>query len=587
VAAFLPLMFLPGIIGKFLRVIPLTVSVALLVSTLEALIFLPSHFAEWSSSLRNKEGARFARFQEKFSQFLSWVYQRKGWALSILLVGAFLSFSLVPFLRQDLFSAEDITVYYIDIEMPVGTPISRTNEVVREFEARLLPLKDNGEVVSINSYIGFNATGSSNLAQGNLAQIIVDITEAKEGRTRPIITLLQEGQELTKDISGPESVRFRKAQSGPPTEPPITYRLQGDNYQDLRQISLMLQEKLQSFSEVYNIQDDVEPGSPEIQVRVNPELASLFGLTAAEVGLYLRNAYEGQRVSNIFRDNREVEVLLRLSAQERRDPLAFFNMPIPTRDGRRIEFSSIAQVGTQESVASIKRVEGKREVTLSAETLEGAKLSEINREAEDYFRTQISPRYPGVEFFVGGEFAEFRNLIFQILTTLLIGLFLIYTVLGAQFKSYFQPFLILATIPFAFVGVFVFLFVSGTPFSTTVMYAAVALAGIAVNDSIVLISFINELRAEGKNLDEAILEAAQTRLRPILLTSVTTIAGLIPTALGIGGVSVVWGPMASTIIFGLIFSTLTALVIIPCLYGAFAGWAQKRFPQKELTHENI
>lgn len=146
---------------------------------------------------------------------------------------------------------------------------------------------------------------------------------------------------------------------------------------------------------------------------------------------------------------------------------------------------------------------------------------------------------------------------------------MIYTILGTQFKSYSQPILILFTVPFAFVGVILFLAVSGVPLSTTVIYAGVALAGIAVNDSIVLISFINEKRKEGVPIAEAVIESARLRLRPVLLTSLTTIAGLLPTAIGLGGWSVVWGPMAATIIFGLMFSTVTALVLIPCIYGLF------------------
>lgn len=142
-----------------------------------------------------------------------------------------------------------------------------------------------------------------------------------------------------------------------------------------------------------------------------------------------------------------------------------------------------------------------------------------------------------------------------------------YLILGAQFNSYSQPFLILLSVPFAFIGVVLYLVLTGTPLSTTVIYSAVALAGVAVNDAIVLIDFINELRAKGKSVKEAIFESAVTRIRPILLTSLTTIAGLFPTAIGIGGYSVVWSPMASTIMVGLVFSTLSALLVIPLLYG--------------------
>jgi multidrug efflux pump subunit AcrB len=181
-------------------------------------------------------------------------------------------------------------------------------------------------------------------------------------------------------------------------------------------------------------------------------------------------------------------------------------------------------------------------------------------------------------------------LLIQILRIFLIGIFLIYLILGTQFKSYIQPFLIMFSVPLAFTGVLIYLVVSGTPFSTTVLYAGVALAGIAVNDAIVLISFINERRAEGSDIGSAVMEAAETRLRPIILTSLTTIAGLAPTAIGLGGQSVVWGPMASTIIFGLVFSTIATLIFIPALYGSLfdrVSRIERRAAKKELKNNVI
>jgi len=212
-------------------------------------------------------------------------------------------------------------------------------------------------------------------------------------------------------------------------------------------------------------------------------------------------------------------------------------------------------------------VEGKREITVTANAIDSLDLKQVNEQVKQLWQQSLTERYPDVAFSIGGEFDDFSNLIFDILRVFVLGIFLMYLILGTQFNSYSQPILILFSVPFAFIGVVLYLFVSGTPLSTTVIYSAVALAGIAVNDAIVLISFINELRSDGKGVSEAIGEAAQTRLRPIILTSLTTIVGLLPTAIGVGGFSVVWAPMASTIIFGLLFSTLTALFIIPMLYG--------------------
>jgi multidrug efflux pump subunit AcrB len=212
-------------------------------------------------------------------------------------------------------------------------------------------------------------------------------------------------------------------------------------------------------------------------------------------------------------------------------------------------------------------VEGKREITITADALDEVDQKAVNAEMEAYWGATLASQFPGVDLVVGGEFSDFSNLLIDILRVFILGIFLMYLILGTQFNSYSQPFLILLSVPFAFIGVVLYLFVSGTPLSTTVIYSAVALAGVAVNDAIVLISFINERRKEGIATGDAVIEAASTRIRPILLTSLTTIAGLLPTAIGVGGYSVVWSPMASTIMVGLIFSTISALFIIPLLYG--------------------
>jgi multidrug efflux pump subunit AcrB len=316
-----------------------------------------------------------------------------------------------------------------------------------------------------------------------------------------------------------------------------------------------------------NIKDDLEEGTPEIRIRVNEEQAARYGLSVASIGRALQASFDGIKASSYFKDNEELDIIVSYDIPEasRISLIEQFNFILP--DGRSIPFSAVCSLVRDKGYASIKREDGKREITIEAGAYSKENIRTINREVKELFETRYKQQFPDVELKVGGEFAEFSALIFQILRIFLIGVFLIYLILGTQFKSYSQPFLILFSVPFAFVGVIIFLIISGTPFSTTVLYSGVALAGIAVNDAIVLISFINEKRKEGMAAREAILTSAETRLRPILLTSITTIAGLIPTAIGLGGTSVVWGPMASTIIFGLLFSTLSTLVFVPCFYG--------------------
>ncbi|MDT3358034.1 MAG: efflux RND transporter permease subunit [Spirochaetota bacterium] len=567
VAAFLPLMIIPGTIGKFLRVIPLTVTIALIVSTFEALFFLPSHYAEWGPRERNivrkPKKDRFGIFVGRYRMFLENLYNRKGLYLVILLLITVGVFSLVGTLKQDLFSAEDYSYFNIEITTPLGSTLDQTNRIVQSYEEVLLGKVGNGEILSISSNIG----GSGNSQTTTQAQITVDLAEKDQGRQRSIEAIIDELKRETYYLSGSEQVLFTKAQTGPPTSADFSFRLSGDSYQPIINAAAALSNALASIKNVSNVQSDFVPGNPVLRVEVNQDQASRLGISVSTIAGYLRSRFDGVTVGTFFLENEEIDIIAQFAAKSADRFEDLEQILIPTDDLRLVPLSSVATIKLDNSIGSIRRVEGKREITITADASGDVDQKAVNSQIRQLWDTQLEARYAGVDLVVGGEFADFSNLLIDILRVFVLGIFLMYLILGAQFNSYSQPFLILLSVPFAFIGVVLYLFVSGTPLSTTVIYSAVALAGVAVNDAIVLISFINDLRSEGKSVREAVFESAVTRIRPILLTSLTTIAGLLPTAIGIGGYSVVWSPMASTIMVGLVFSTLSALLIIPLLYG--------------------
>lgn len=569
VAAFLPLMLLPGIIGKFLRVIPLVVIIALLASTLEAILFIPSHSVDWPGGDKvSLKPDFFDRIGPAFGRFVTKLYVKRTWVILGFAVVTIAIFASVPFIRQDLFSGEDSTLFYIDLDMPTGTNRDKTEQAIRGFEERILPLKGNGEVANVISSVGFRSDGSGGTSAGNVGQIVVDLTELKEGRKRAVTTIMDEIRGMTSDIPGPERVIYRKSQSGPPVSPPVGFRIRGDDYEGLIETAALMRERLAGYPELFNIEDTLQSGTPELRIRINEERAAAYGLSVAAVGTFIRGSYDGFPAGTVFFRNEELDVIVRYAGTGGASSVERLReLKIPGADGRLVPFSAMAELVEGAALASIKRVDGKREVEVSSEAYDKEGVQGINADIRAWFQSEVAPRHPDQTLIEGGEFAELADLLVQILRIFLVGLFLIYAVLGAQFKSFTQPFLILLSVPIAFSGVILYLVLSGTPFSTTVLYAGVALAGISVNDSIVLIDFINEDRRIGKPVAEAVVDAAVTRLRPIFLTSITTIAGLLPTALGLGGYSVVWGPMAATIIFGLIFSTTTAVTVVPALYG--------------------
>ncbi|TVR61657.1 MAG: efflux RND transporter permease subunit [Spirochaetaceae bacterium] len=567
VAAFLPLTLLPGVIGLFLRVVPLTVSIALIISTFEAAFFLPSHYADWPGGKKEPKRAFFEAVKKRFGVVITNLYRFRGVTVAVIVVVMIGVFSLVPFIGQDLFSAEDFTLFYIEIELPAGSSRDRTDRVVGRYEQRLLPLVGNGEIVSINSTVGFSQRDNQTIRRNNVAQIVVDLAERAEGRERSITDVLTDVQNLTYDIPGAEVVQFRRAQNGPPTDPPVSFRFFGDSYDELAIVTGAVRDRLDARADLVNVEDNLDAGTPELRIIVDEERAMQLGLSTQAIGSFIRTTFDGLPVSTVFLDNEQYDVIVTYAGLSTIDASAISQISIPTPDGRFIPFSAVARIDDAEALASINRFDGRREVTITADALSTANLRELNRDIEQFFTEEFGSIFPGMTLRIGGDFAAIANLLIEILRIFLIGVFLIYLILGAQFKSYTQPLLVLLSVPFAFVGVVLFLVVSGTPLSTTVIYASVALAGIAVNDTIVLVSFVNERRMAGASVREAVVAGATTRLRPILLTSVTTIAGLLPTAIGLGGRSVIWGPMASTIIFGLVFSTITALVVVPCVYG--------------------
>lgn len=567
-AAFLPLMLLPGTIGKFLRVVPLVVSISLTVSTLEAIFFLPSHYADWPGGNRGRPFLEFTKIRSAFEKGFTFLYKRRWITIVFSFLLLVFVFSLIPRLRQDLFSGEDYPYFFIDVQMPAGTNREKTLQIVKEFEEKLKPLKDTGEVVGILSNVGSLTNTLVTGTRNNLAQLVVHVKREKEGGKRSVTSLLNEARSLTEGIPGPEQINYRKVQGGPPVDPPVVLRFRGDRFEELRIIVERLRERMGTYPQLINIEDSLEQGTPEFRIQVNEFQATRFGLTPSSIGTFIRGTLEGFGAGRVFIDNEERDIIVRYrgSAANLTD---LVQVKIPTPSGAFVPFSAVCTLSEEDPLSTIKRVDGKREVSIQAELLDKKAQRKILQELQAYVKAEILPSYPEVEFIAGGEFAEFANLLIQILQIFLLGIFLIYLILSTQFRSYSQPFLILATIPFSLMGVVLYLYIFQVPLSTTVIYAGVALAGIAVNDAIVLIDLLNRLRKGGMEVHRAIPAAVSSRLRPIILTSITTMAGLLPTALGLGGASPVWGPMSGTIVFGLLFSTLSSLVVVPCLYGSF------------------
>ena len=327
-----------------------------------------------------------------------------------------------------------------------------------------------------------------------------------------------------------------------------------------------LKAELAKIPGISDINDNYALGQEEIKLRVDEDKANEYGLTIRQIAVTARNAFEGAKAT-VFRDgDEEIDVVVKFGESSRATLKDVANLKLMGAAGVPVPLRDVARLTVAPGYSTVHRYKQERAITITANVDENATSTvNVNQRLRAHF-DQISPRYPGYTLESGGEFAEYQKVFTGIPILFGFGIMLVYFILGTQFKSFLQPLVILATVPFAFIGAMVGLITSGNPLSVASTYGLVALAGIVINDSIVLVEFINRQRMAGVGKWRAIINAGRIRLRPILLTSITTVSGLLPMALGIGGKSALWMPMASTIVWGLSVATLLTLFVIPAFY---------------------
>jgi multidrug efflux pump subunit AcrB len=535
------------------------------------------HFAEFGANA-NKEPQWFVKLREFYRKIITVCYAHKiKVLLSALLFMIIVLVGSSPFIKAQLFDSEMLSYFTIDIEMVRGSSREKTNKIVEQLEKRILPLVGNGEIAGVSASVGFQETNTQWNSRDNIAQINVLVNERSEGRKRGIPEIMKDVENLCKGIPGAEKIEFHTIAGGPPVEKPIMVQIIGDDFGEMVEVSDKIQRKLSAYKDLYSISDDFERISPELVVKINEQAAAQYGLSIAEIGSFLRMGIEGVKIATWFDSNDEVDVVVRFDDASKSSIEQIKTLKIPTMFGTFVPFSAVAQLVPNNGIAQINRTDRKRTIKITADSYNKAGAAQINKDIAEWYNKEVAKNYPTTKISLEGEFAEYSNMLNGLIPLFFFGMFLLYLILGTQFKSYLQPFLMFFSVPLAGIGVVLYLAISGTPVSIVVLFAIAALAGIATNDAIVLISYINHLRKSGEceNTTQAVIEGVLTRLRPIILTTVSTMAGLIPMAVGIGGRSLTWMPMASIIIFGLIFSTIGSILIIPCVYGVMDDIANK------------
>ena len=573
VAAFMPLVLLPGTIGEFLQVVPVTVSLTLLASLIECFIILPSHMTDFGGvatqqSPLSKNISRLTQTYENLIRKLLPGWRRYAIALGIPLSILISSAIIFPNLRQSLFSSDPQSYFAIWLKLPEGTSLNETDRHTRLLEAIIqqMPAVDIQEIERILVNVGVQNTESRTFSRPNYAEIIVDVSDGMGIKSRLEKMVGYTRKKAAELGYTQEEVQVKIIENGPPKDYPLEAKIQGDDFDKLERISTLLKNHLDNKPGLLNVSDDYIPGKGELTFIPKIGEAQRQGVTASHIGRALRAALDGLPAGEYRKDDEELPIIVRYPPNwfENSGDIGEINLRTPT--GLFLRLNSVADLHRDTGLSEIKRRDFRRTITVFAEEAEAGAAAKAASDLQEYFRHEIAPDFPGYSLNFGGQFEVFNETFRDIVLLFGFGAMCIFFILVVQFKSLIQPMIILMTIPFALAGAIVGLIANGYPLSITAIYGMVGLSGVIVNDSIVLISFANNAKNSGLKTTTAVIDAATKRLRPILLTTVTTVGGVLPIALGLTGKSEVWSPLATIIVFGLTTATALMLLVIPCLF---------------------
>ncbi|MCK5450616.1 MAG: efflux RND transporter permease subunit, partial [Candidatus Omnitrophica bacterium] len=579
VASFCPLLFMSGIIGKFIRNMPLVLIVALLASLAEALIILPCHLADFVKikvdSLGKPLGVSknipwFKKLVKVYTKTMNSAIKHKYRVLTgftlVLVLCMFLAGNVMKFV---LFPSAGINHFFIRAEAPIGTPLTKTNELISPVEDIVADLSEE-EMESFVTSVGNISEDRHDPFSGTasyLVQIVVYLTPEQD-RKRSADEIIDELRERTKDIKGFTDFRFDKAEAGPPVGKAVEARIRGEDFGTLDEISKEYMDYLKEVDGTQDITWDHKPGKEEMLIKVYHDKAALAGLTIGQIAKTVRGVFEGNVATKIkpVKAEEETDVTIMFPKEANNDISVFSEILIRNKYGNLIPLEKIAKIEKVPGTTTIHHLDGKRVVTTSCNVDIGKTTAlKVNGALSKKFK-DLSERYLGYSVKYGGEQEETMDSLMSLLKAFLFAFLIIYLILASFFKSIVQPVIVMLAIPFGLIGVVFAFLVHGMPFSFMAILGVVGLNGIVVNDSIVLVSFVNRLRRTGMSRIESLIKAGQMRLRPVLLTTITTVGGLSTVAYGIGGKDPFLVPMALSICWGITFATVLTLIVIPCIY---------------------
>lgn len=572
-----------GDIGKVLYVVPVILILTLSVSLVEAFAILPNHLAHTLRRHDNTLGSN--RFRRAVEKSFEWTKERvlgpivdKAIDLRYLFIGLVLftfiaSVSMLAggVLKIKAFPEIDGDIIQARLLFPQGTPLQTTAtyvdhllESAEKINTELSPLQPDGAKLIEHTSVLFNTNADAGEIGPHVATISLDLLNA-EVRRVTIDQMIRRWRELAGELPDAIALTFKEPAMGPGGLP-IEIRLKGDRLDELKQASTRLMDWLYQYDGVFDLYDDFRPGKPEIQVTLK-QGAKARGFTARMVSSQIRAAFYGVTASEMIVRDESYEVNLRIAGRDRDSVARLENFYLMSSTGQRVPLTAVARITQSRGYAGIRRVDGMRTVTVTGDLDPSrANAASIIADTQQRFLPQLKKDFPGISTGIEGQEKELRSSMTGMIKALAIGIFGVFCLLSFQFKSYQEPLVVMVTIPFAFIGVVWGHILMGLDLTMPSVMGLVSLAGIVVNDSILLVSFIKQHTALGKSVVDAGKQASRERFRAVMLTSLTTIAGLIPLLSERSLQAQILIPLACSIVFGLLVSTVLILVVVPSLY---------------------
>ncbi|EJL25539.1 efflux RND transporter permease subunit [Brevibacillus sp. BC25] len=590
IASFAPLMFLSGNVGQFIRPVPVIISMTMLASMVMSLTIIPI-FRQWYEQ-RRKAGVEGYRkpaglLGKQLLQLTKWyaskvmpkILKRPLLAGMIGVLIGTAAYGLIPLTPVELFPNDDRPQFLIDIRLPVGNSLDETDRVVRGTADWVL--KQPG-IETVSAYAGGSAPkmfgGDTAAGSGiTVGQLVVRYNE----KETHLENMLEPWTEEFKKLYPEASILTKQLEAGPPVGKPVVIRFYGEDIETLRSLSAQAKEKVAGLEGTYNVQDDFGVERYTLEFVVNKELMEQKLVNYTDLSTTLRLVSEGITVSEFDTGSDLIDMKLFLQKGEEDPALLFQRLSIANARGELIPLSQLAEVKPTFSTQTIPHRDLSRSVTVTSD-LKGRTATEVMAEIKPMLDSMSLPE--GYRYEIGGETSEQTDIFIDMGKLSILVVFLILILIAMQFYSLTIPVLVTSTIYLAVSGSLIGLFVTQTPLGFMTMMGIIALAGIVVRNGIVLIEFIEEARHTGMELKQAVISACEARLRPILLTSLTAIAGMMPLA--ISG-DVLFKPLAVTIISGLAFSTLLTLIVVPSFYTVLTQHKIKKLAKKAAKRPDL